>query len=90
MAAVRNAVTPSGADERSIAANTAFRWVADPEFDGDPPACPKCGAATEAMRCEPDRSENYMTHIALCTGKGCRMAWPYTGARALRKRRDAA
>lgn len=69
---------------------TAFRWTPDPEFDGDPPACPKCGSTTEPLRCEPDRSEVYLTHIALCTRPGCRMAWPYAGARALRKREAAA
>lgn len=62
-----------------------FRWVPDPEYDDEPAACPNCGAPTEAMRCEPDRSESYLTHIALCTGSGCRMAWPYLGARSLRK-----
>ncbi len=64
---------------------TAFRWIPDPEFDSEPRACPECGGATEALRCQPDRSESYLTHIALCTVAGCRRAWPYLGARALRK-----
>lgn len=69
---------------------TVFKWVADPEFDGEPRACPDCGSLTEPMRCELDRSELYLTHIALCTGDGCRKAWPYLGARALRKHQEAA
>lgn len=64
---------------------TLFRWEPDPEYDGDPMACPECGSVCEALRSEPDRSESYLTHIHLCTGSGCRMAWPYLGARALRK-----
>jgi hypothetical protein len=63
-----------------------FTWVSDPEFDGDPAPCNECGAPTEALRCEPDRSEAYLTHIRLCTKEGCRRAWPYMGARAERKR----
>jgi hypothetical protein len=57
----------------------------DPEFDSDPPACPECGAVAEPLRCEPDRSETYLTHLTLCTRPGCRMAWPYRGARSLQK-----
>lgn len=68
----------------------AFRWEPDPEWTGAPIACPECGAACEALRVEPDRSEAYTTHIHLCTREGCRKAWPYYGARALRKIGDAA
>lgn len=71
----------------------AFDWVPDPEFQGEPMACPACGGRTKPMRCEPDRNEAYLTHIALCVTEGCRRAWPYLGARALRKlgeRKEAA
>jgi hypothetical protein len=63
---------------------TAFRWVPDPESH-ERVLCPECGGETEPLRCEPDRSETYLTHIALCVTEGCRRAWPYLGARALRK-----
>lgn len=63
-----------------------FRWVPDPEFDHDPAPCPECNGETEPLRCEPDRNPVYLTHILLCKTKGCRRAWPYAGARDLRRR----
>lgn len=62
-----------------------FDWVPDPEFDGDPAPCNYCAGITKAMRCEPDRSEAYLTHIRMCQVDGCRRCWPYMGARAQRK-----
>jgi hypothetical protein len=62
---------------------TVFRWVPDPEVDVCPP-CPHCGAETEALMVEPDRSPTYLREVFMCVRVGCRRVWPRLGARALK------